>query len=610
MSNTNTEVLTTAYEKLQGALTQSNTVLPKLEEAVEKGNLDNYATVSQLEEKANKGEIIWSDLKTSSDEYKLKLINLSEEVINTIKDPMMPLYSYPDGGLQIGRCITGEVDVSTSMPNRFIVNTTKINVESSKKVIIKCDFDIKILVYGYNGDTGLGYIDFVNYTQGSYVVHQDNATDIRITIAKQDDSDFDGTEIITIYSGGGSFYSEIKDNSITSSKYANGSISNSKINETISKVIAWRPPVLVTKTTDIGAKQVQLEGVISSTDNFTNYWNMPLTTYSIPDGYYLIYNFSSKTITTEQAKTFVKSSDKYILIYNFEGKLQSPIPMYQYVFEKTYEKLGCINNVIEVGKDKGYTTINSALTYALTIASSTNPITIKVYPGVYEEVVNVYGGKYISIVGVNKLTCILRDDSGIYANAPLRISGEGYVANMTIIATHDDDTTSNISNLKSYAIHADDEGIGTLEVNNCILISKQNAAIGSGLHKSQGLRLVNCELYSETPTESAMSKNGALFVHSQFKENVTGQKLEVINCKITSKYGNTVYINDSNKQLTGTSKNSVMDCTFINNNIYSETLGKTNIIKVDAPNNSNCLSGEITLNARSYGNNINEFNVV
>ena len=40
MSNTNTEVLTTAYEKLQGAITQSNTVLPKLQEAIEKGNLD------------------------------------------------------------------------------------------------------------------------------------------------------------------------------------------------------------------------------------------------------------------------------------------------------------------------------------------------------------------------------------------------------------------------------------------------------------------------------------------------------------------------------------------------------------------------------------------
>ena len=53
MSNTNTEIVTTAYEKLQKALTQSNTVLPKLEEAVEKGNLDNYATVSQLEDITN-----------------------------------------------------------------------------------------------------------------------------------------------------------------------------------------------------------------------------------------------------------------------------------------------------------------------------------------------------------------------------------------------------------------------------------------------------------------------------------------------------------------------------------------------------------------------------
>ena len=65
MSNTNTEVLTTAYEKLQGAITQSNTVLPKLEEAVEKGNLDNYATVSQLEDIANKNDNINNRMKVN-----------------------------------------------------------------------------------------------------------------------------------------------------------------------------------------------------------------------------------------------------------------------------------------------------------------------------------------------------------------------------------------------------------------------------------------------------------------------------------------------------------------------------------------------------------------
>ena len=57
MSNTNTEVLTTAYENLQGALTQANTVLPPLQEAIKKGNLDNYATNSSLEDKANKVDL-------------------------------------------------------------------------------------------------------------------------------------------------------------------------------------------------------------------------------------------------------------------------------------------------------------------------------------------------------------------------------------------------------------------------------------------------------------------------------------------------------------------------------------------------------------------------
>ena len=52
MSNTNTEVLTTAYENLQKAITQANKVLPPLQEAIKKGNLDNYATNSSLIKKA------------------------------------------------------------------------------------------------------------------------------------------------------------------------------------------------------------------------------------------------------------------------------------------------------------------------------------------------------------------------------------------------------------------------------------------------------------------------------------------------------------------------------------------------------------------------------
>lgn len=50
MSNTNTEVLTTAYEKLQGAIPQSDTVLSNLQEAIENAGLSNYATTSDLED--------------------------------------------------------------------------------------------------------------------------------------------------------------------------------------------------------------------------------------------------------------------------------------------------------------------------------------------------------------------------------------------------------------------------------------------------------------------------------------------------------------------------------------------------------------------------------
>ena len=48
MSNTNTEVLTTAYENLQKAITQANTVLSNLDESIENADLSNYATTSDL----------------------------------------------------------------------------------------------------------------------------------------------------------------------------------------------------------------------------------------------------------------------------------------------------------------------------------------------------------------------------------------------------------------------------------------------------------------------------------------------------------------------------------------------------------------------------------
>lgn len=89
MSNTNTEVLSTAYEKLQGAITQSNTVLPKLEEAVKNADLSNYAKASDLEDIAtivNNGDEL---NKAINEGEKYILINEGTHNIGTltIKNP-------------------------------------------------------------------------------------------------------------------------------------------------------------------------------------------------------------------------------------------------------------------------------------------------------------------------------------------------------------------------------------------------------------------------------------------------------------------------------------------------------------------------------------------
>ena len=105
--------------------------------------------------------------------------------------------------------------------------------------------------------------------------------------------------------------------------------------------------------------------------------------------------------------------------------------------ESTEKDVGS-GNVITVMKDgKGdFTTINDALNYAYTIESSDNPITIIIHSGVYNEVCNVHGNHYVSLIGVNRNDCIIRDDSGIYDNCPLRIEGNAMVKNLTLIATH------------------------------------------------------------------------------------------------------------------------------------------------------------------------------
>lgn len=248
-------------------------------------------------------------------------------------------------------------------------------------------------------------------------------------------------------------------------------------------------------------------------------------------------------------------------------------------------------NTIIVAKSGGdYTTITAAVTNAN--SSESDQVTIIVCPGVYEEVVVVGGSKHISIVGVNKLTCILRDDTGNYNNAPLRIEGNAYVANMTIIATHDDFPAGDIDTLTAYAVHADDTGNGVLEINNCILVSYQEAALGAGLYQDQSIVITNCELYSYTPAGSSFVGDGALYCHSNATAGTTGQHLIVRDCLIRSENSFAIHLSDSGSA-------AGMDATFIGNSVYSDALLDENIVSNAAP---------IAITPYSSGNNIKEIN--
>lgn len=260
--------------------------------------------------------------------------------------------------------------------------------------------------------------------------------------------------------------------------------------------------------------------------------------------------------------------------------------------------LGRKKGVITVAKENGdFDNIQSAIDNAGD--NTDNPVTILIYPGVYSKF-TVIGGRNISLIGIDKHKCIVRDDYGKYDDPPAEIQVNGLIKNLTFISTHDLDTKTNVDSLRSYAVHCDYEGEGTVEFEDCIMICKQNAAFGSGLHNNATIKLTRCELYSETPTESTMTTNGSLFCHSNTNTSTVNQNLIVKDCIIKSKNSYAVYINE-------VGSGSTMKTTFINNMIWSDELKKSNqAIHVDTPTTG--ISGNITLTEESYGNNIDLLN--
>ena len=274
-------------------------------------------------------------------------------------------------------------------------------------------------------------------------------------------------------------------------------------------------------------------------------------------------------------------------------------------------------NVITVGEEScDYKTINEAIKNAND--SAENPITILIYPGIYEEVCRIGAQRHLSLIGVNREQCIIKDTSGRYDNSPVRISGDFTLENLTIIATAENvdpswtpkgyqPNSTPPLDYPSYAIHIDDYQ-GTDEngkdrvvhgyIRNCTFYSECFHAAGIGLHNNQTLTIENCTIERNTTRQDFLDNGyqGAFGVHSTLVQNEEPQTFIMKNCEVK-------YNNEKAAQLYHYNKGSLLKTTFINCTLEDKN-GVNNVVYLKGEDN--LIEQYIT--KTSHGNSTNELN--
>ena len=345
--------------------------------------------------------------------------------------------------------------------------------------------------------------------------------------------------------------------------------------------------------------------------------NYPFYEYKASDPESIKESNTIKFSTVSGLKIFY---DLSITIYS-DDNINDRISKIESSVKDIYTKLPNVvkNRVITVAKDGSgdYTTINAALKYAYTLESKDNPITIIIYPGVYNEVCNINGKHFVSLIGVNRNDCIIKDTTGLYQNCPLRVEGDAYIANLSLISNNESGTELVKDNVVqqnlSYGLHIDDRHADNdddyrITVYNCYIYSAQNPAVGIGLDKNQTVELINCELVREdtgdiqsaTSTKSgvwgAKLNGGSLFYHALYKGSYTNengyQKLVVKDCIIRNNSKNVAVGEDGGMT-------EQVELEFINNVGYAS----------NGPVFVKGLS-KATISKYSYGNNCNGMNYV
>lgn len=324
---------------------------------------------------------------------------------------------------------------------------------------------------------------------------------------------------------------------------------------------------------------------------------------------------------------------KFNMLSSVYNKTVVPIPKNAYYFcfskriDKEYDvKIISNSTTLTVSKDnsKMFTSINAALNFAYAIESKENPITIIVFPGVYNEVLNIKGQHYVSLIGINRETCVIKNDTAHYNNAPLRIHGACYVANLSFITTADKyssntgtgheawkkDVLAGVSNptwlttLGSYAVHCDDvtNGESTTSIfENCYMYSDTFPAFGAGMQLNNTIYLLNCDLLTSIDEDiyhaKKLNSQGTLLCHGNYPTSPVvdpKQSLVVKDCRISA-------INSKCLNMYCSNNAPKANIIFINNTFDN--------------NHKNSIDDLLTftfdtqyINSSSHGNNVEFFN--
>lgn len=149
--------------------------------------------------------------------------------------------------------------------------------------------------------------------------------------------------------------------------------------------------------------------------------------------------------------------------------------------------------------------------------------------------------KHISIIGIDKEKCIIKDDSGNYNTPPAEIATNGVIKNLRFIATHD--ASDGTETTGSYAVHVDNRPADIngmkLIFENCDFISYQMSAVGLGLYRNQDILFDSCNFESYTDLTWKPNENydsdyycslGAYFMHTTMGEAGGNMFIRFRNC--------------------------------------------------------------------------------